>query len=210
MLNSIIDNDSLIELILNEKKNKLCNKIKGSYECTQNAVITGTCTINGMKAFLVYLNKTYRMGTLGVFEGEKIALSFEYARKKRLPMVVITASGGVRVEEGTLALMQMLKTIITVKKHSDKGLFYLAVVTNPTLGGVSASFVALADIIIAEANAIFGFTGRRIIEESTFEKLPDDFQTAHFAKKHGMVDMVIEENKLKYTIGVLLKLHKRD
>lgn len=208
MLDNIIDNDSLIELILNEKNNKLCSKTEDDYE-SQNAVIAGICTINGMKTFLIYFDKTYRMGTLGVFEGEKIALSFEYARKKCLPMVVIAASGGVRVEEGTLALMQMLKTIISVKTHSEKGLFYLAVVTNPTLGGVSASFVALADIIIAESNAIFGFAGRRIIEESTFEKLPDDFQTAHFAKKHGMVDMVIDENNLKYTISTLLKLHKR-
>jgi acetyl-CoA carboxylase carboxyl transferase subunit beta len=209
MLSKIIDDGSLIGLILNEN-NKLCKKTKNNCEHTQNAVTSGTCTVNGVKVFVVHLDKKYRMGTLGVFEGEKIALSFEYARKKRLPMIVVTASGGVRVEEGTLALMQMLKTIITVKKHSDKGLLYLAVVTNPTLGGVSASFVALADIIIAESNAIFGFTGRRIIEESTFEKLPDDFQTANFAKKHGMVDMVIDENKLKYTIGALLKLHKRD
>ena len=205
MLNDMIDSGSLIEFVL--MNNKLYQRSKNKNKADGSAVISGICTINEHKAYVLFMDKTIRMGTMGVMEGEKIALSFEFAARKHLPVIAIIASGGVRVEEGTKALMQMLKTIITVKKHSKKKLLYIAVVTNPTLGGVSASFVSLADIIIAESNAIFGFTGKRIIEESTRENLPDDFQTSNFAMKHGMVDMVLPKNELKQALSVLLKLH---
>jgi acetyl-CoA carboxylase carboxyl transferase subunit beta len=135
-------------------------------------------------------------------------LAFEYATKKRIPVLSITASGGVRVQEGIPALMQMVKTVNALKKHSKKGLLYISIITDPTLGGVSASFVSLADIIIAEQGAIYGFSGKRIINETTYEKISDDFQTSEFAKKHGMVDIVGNKKNIKEIVVSILKLHR--
>ena len=174
-----------------------------------NAVNVSICIINEMKALLFEINKLYKMGTIGVVEGEKISLAFEYAIKAKLPVIAIVASGGMRVNEGTLALMQMAKLTAVVKQHSDKGLLYIAVVTEPTLGGASASFVSLADIIVAERGAIYGFSGRRIIEDTTHEQLPDDFQTAEYAKLHGMIDIVADKAEIKSLITNLLRMHTR-
>lgn len=149
------------------------------------------------------------MGTIGVSEGEKITLAFEYAAKKKLPIVAVVASGGIRVQESTLALMQMVKMAAAVKQHSNKGLLFISIVTNPTLGGASASFVSLADIIIAEKGATYGFSGKRIIEDTTHEKLSDDFQTAEYAKRHGMIDIVADRDEIKSLIRKLLRLHTR-
>lgn len=140
-----------------------------------NSVIIGVASIRKIKILCMQLDKTCRMGTIGVAEGEKVTLAFEYATKKKLPIVAVVSSGGIRVNEGTLALMQMAKMAAAVKQHSAKGLPYISVVTTPTLGGASASFVSLADIIIAEKDAIYGFSGRRIIEDTTHEQLPEDF-----------------------------------
>ena len=164
---------------------------------SQNAVIVRTCLINGVKILLLQIDSSHKMGTIGVTEGEKITLSFEYATKKKLPVISVIASGGIRIQEGTLALMQMVKMAAAVKKHSDKGLLYISIVTNPTLGGASASFVSLADIIIAEKDAVYGFSGRRIITDTTHEQLPNNFQTAEYAKQHGMVDIVADKAEIK-------------
>ena len=129
--------------------------------------------------------------------------------QRKIPVIAVVASGGIRVNEGTLALMQMAKMTAAVKQHSAKGLLYISVVTNPTLGGASASFVSLADIIIAEKHAVYGFSGRRIIEDTTHEQLPDDFQTAEYAKRHGMVDIVADKSEIKQIISKLLRLHEQ-
>lgn len=205
MINEYIDGTVFCDL-------NICidHRILKSSGLLQNAVNTSICLINGTKVLLLQLDKSYKMGTIGVFEGEKITLSFEYATQKKLHIIAIVASGGIRVNEGTLALMQMVKMSAAVKKHSDKGLLYIVVVTNPTLGGANASFVSLADIIIAEKNAIYGFSGRRIIENTTHEHLSDNFQTADYAKQHGMVDIVAEKAEIKQIISKLLQMHKKN
>ena len=146
---------------------------------------------------------------MGIKEGEKITLAFEYATKKRLPVLSVVASGGVRIHEGTPALMQMVKTAAAVKLHSDKGLLYVSVIADPTLGGVSASFASLADIIIAEEGARYGFSGKQIICETTHEQIPDGFQTAEYAKKHGMVDIVTNRSNIKLIIKAVFRLHAK-
>jgi len=173
-----------------------------------NSVIVWTCFIDEIKILLIQLDKSYKMGTIGVSEGEIITLAFEYAARKKLPVITVAVSGGIRVNEGSLALMQMTKMATVVKQHSDKGLLYISIITNPTLGGTSASFASLADIIIAEKGAVFGFSGKRIIMDTTREKLPDDFQTAEYAKKHGMVDIVADKSEIKCIVSKLLNIHK--
>ena len=203
MICEYIDSDVFCELNIGEGQ-------KVEKKQPQNALIISKCLINGSKILLIQLDKSYRAGTIGVVEGEKISKAFEYATKKKLPVVLVVASGGIRVNEGTLALMQMAKMAAAVKQHSAKGLLYISVVTTPTLGGASASFVSLADIIIAEKDAIYGFSGRRIIEDTTHEQLPEDFQTAEYAKRHGMVDIVADKSEIKQIISKLLRLHERN
>ena len=175
----------------------------------RNAVKVNTCSINKVKILLIQFDKSNKMGTIGVAESEKITSAFEYATQKKIPVIAVVASGGIRVNEGTLALMQMAKMTAAVKQHSAKGLLYISVVTNPTLGGASASFVSLADIIIAEKYAVYGFSGRRIIEDTTHEQLPVNFQTAEYAKHHGMVDIVADKSEIKQIISKLLRLHEQ-
>ncbi len=175
----------------------------------ENAVRVIKGKINSYNILLLCLDKAVNMGTMGILEGEKISLAFDYAMDNILPIISIVASGGVRVNEGTTALMQMVKTAAAAKKNSDNGMLHIAVITNPTLGGVSASFISLADIIIAEPGVIFGFTGKRIIQETTHEELPDDFQTAEYAKRHGMVDIIADMKDIKYTLAELLRFHRK-
>ncbi len=214
MFNAIIDNDTFQELYITKSINTKLSLISNYdsaciFKKSSDVVSVGVGTINCIKILYIRLNKQFKMGTIGVAEGEKIALALEYATKKKLPIVAVVASGGIRVQESTLALMQMIKMTSAVKQHSDKGLLFISIVTNPTLGGASASFVSLADIIIAEKGATYGFSGKRIIEDTTNEQLPDDFQTAEYAKRHGMVDIVADKDEIKSLIGKLLRLHKR-
>lgn len=178
-------------------------------EKLRNAVKVYTCLLDKIKILLIQFDKADKMGAIGIVEGEKITSAFEYATRRNLSVIAVVASGGIRVNEGTLALMQMTKMTTAVKQHSDKGLLYITVITNPTLGGASASFVSLADIIIAEKDAIYGFSGRRIIEDTTHEQLPDDFQTAEYAKRHGMVDIVADKSEIKQIISKLMRIHER-
>lgn len=173
----------------------------------KNSVKVSKCLTNGIRIILIEFNKSNKMGAIGTIEGKKISKAFKYATKKKLPVVAVVASSGIRIDEGTLALMQMINMTAAVKKHSDKGLLYISVVTNPTLGGASASFVSLADIIIAEKDAVYGFSGKRIIEQTTQEQLPKDFQTGQYAKKHGMVDIVANKEEIKQSISKLLRVH---
>ena len=171
------------------------------------AVVTGFAHIGGHACMLGVMEPEFMMGTLGVAAGEKLARLFEAATRRRLPTVTLSASGGARMQEGALALYQMAKTVSAVRAHAERGLFYLSVVCDPTLGGVSASFASMGDVILALEGARFGFTGRRIVEETTHEALPDSFQTAVYAKEHGQVDRVVREEALRAEIARLLGLH---
>jgi len=210
MINDIIKANTFQELNLT-KRGKIINfsrKAEDEKSELDNAVIVGTAMIGWSKVLCIQFDRTFKAGTIGVVEGEKLTLAFEFATQKNLPVIATVVSGGMRIQEGVLALMQMAKMVVAVKQHSDKGLLYIAIVTNPTLGGASASFVSLADIIIAEKDAIYGFTGKRIIEETTHELLPRDFQTAEYAKRHGMVDIIANRDEIKQIISKLLRLHK--
>lgn len=209
MINILTEENSFQKLyIVNSNRIPPALKYKEENEIV-NGVTVGTGLVGHVKVLFIQLSISYKMGTIGTVEGEKITLAFEYAAKKRLPVITITASGGIRIQEGTTALMQMAKIAAAVKQHSNKKLLYISIVTNPTLGGASASFVSLADIIIAEKGAIYGFSGKRIIEGTTHEHLPGDFQTAEYAKRHGMVDIVAEKEEMKSLIVKLLEIHLR-
>lgn len=173
-----------------------------------DAVITGTGQIDGEKAALAIMDFEYMGGSMGSVVGEKITRIMEHAIEKRLPVIVITASGGARMQESALSLMQMAKTSCAVGRLNDEKLLYLTILTEPTFGGVTASFGTLGDIIIAEQGARIGFAGRRVIEQTIRQKLPADFQTAEYLMKYGQVDIVSARKDLKSTVSNLLKIHK--
>ncbi|WP_404404281.1 acetyl-CoA carboxylase, carboxyltransferase subunit beta [Jeotgalibacillus malaysiensis] len=173
------------------------------------AVVTGTCSINGNQAVLTIMDSTFRMGSMGSVVGEKIAEAVRLAEEKKLPFIIFTASGGARMQEGVLSLMQMAKTSTALKRFSDKGGLIVSVMTHPTTGGVSASFASLGDYNFAEPGALIGFAGRRIIEQTIREKLPEDFQTAEFLMEHGQLDQVISRLEMKEKLSVLLSLHNK-
>ncbi len=172
-----------------------------------DAVITGTATIKGSKTVIGVMDSRYMMGSMGSVVGEKITRAFEYATENHLPVIMFTASGGARMQEGIVSLMQMAKTSGAVKLHSDAGGLYIAVMTDPTTGGVTASFASLGDIIIAEPKVLIGFAGRRVIESTIRQRLPEDFQLAEFMHEHGFVDMITDRKKMRSTLSHLLKLH---
>ena len=171
------------------------------------SVITGICEIGGQKTVIAVMNSQFMMGSMGTVTGEKITRAFEYASENRLPVVIFTVSGGARMQEGILSLMQMAKTSGAVKLHSDKGLLYITVLTDPTTGGVTASFAMEGDIILSEPHALIGFAGPRVIEQTIRQKLPKDFQSAEFLLEKGFVDAVVERKDMKDTLAKLLKLH---
>jgi acetyl-CoA carboxylase carboxyl transferase subunit beta len=164
------------------------------------AVVAGFATIDGSPVALGVMDFQFRGGTMGTVVGERITRLFEEATARRLPCIIFTASGGARMEEGMLALMQMAKTTQAVQRFMDDGNLYVSVLTDPTTGGVSASFAFQADIIIAEARASIGFAGRRVIEQTIRQKLPENFQTAEFLLEKGAVDMVIERAHVRDTL----------
>ena len=171
------------------------------------SVITGICEIGGQKTVIAVMNSQFMMGSMGTVTGEKITRAFEYASENRLPVVIFTVSGGARMQEGILSLMQMAKTSGAVKLHSDKGLLYITVLTDPTTGGVTASFAMEGDIILSEPHALIGFAGPRVLEQTIRQKLPKDFQSAEFLLEKGFVDAVVERKDMKNTLAKLLKLH---
>lgn len=173
----------------------------------RDAILTGECTIMGSPCCIGVMDTRFMMGSMGSVVGEKVTRLFEQAADKNLPVVLFTASGGARMQEGIVSLMQMAKTSGAVGRHSRKGLLYLTVLTDPTTGGVTASFASLGDIIIAEPKVLIGFAGRRVIEGTIKQRLPDDFQSAEFCLEHGFADMIVERSALRKTIGQLLKLH---
>ncbi|MCQ2490532.1 MAG: acetyl-CoA carboxylase, carboxyltransferase subunit beta [Ruminococcus sp.] len=172
-----------------------------------DAVVTGTATIKGIEAAIGVMDSHYMMASMGSVVGEKITRLFEYASEKGLPVILFTASGGARMQEGIVSLMQMAKTSGAVKLHSDKGGLYITVLTDPTTGGVTASFASLGDIIIAEPKVLIGFAGRRVIESTMKQRLPEDFQLAEFMQEKGFVDMIVERKRMRATLGHILALH---
>lgn len=171
------------------------------------AVLTGLAHIKGQKTALGIMDSTFIMASMGTVVGEKITRLFEYAREHGLPVTLFTASGGARMQEGIMSLMQMAKVSAAVKRHSEAGLFYLTILTDPTTGGVTASFAMQGDIILAETQALVGFAGRRVIESTLREDLPEDFQKAEFLLEHGFVDKIVKRSDLPEMIGRLLALH---
>lgn len=172
-----------------------------------DAVVCGTATIGRQKCCLFVMEPYFMMGSMGTAVGEKITLLFEYAVQHRLPVVGFTVSGGARMQEGLLSLMQMAKTSAAVKRHSDAGLLYVAVLTDPTTGGVTASFAMEADITLAEPGAMVGFAGKRVIEQTTKKSLPKGFQSSEFVLEHGFIDSIVpRDNQKKYLIEIL-KMH---
>lgn len=174
------------------------------------AVVTGTALIKGEKVALGIMDSNFIMASMGTVVGEKITRLFEYATAEKLPVVLFTASGGARMQEGIMSLMQMAKISAAVKRHSNAGLFYLTILTDPTTGGVTASFAMEGDIILAEPQSLVGFAGRRVIENTVREDLPEDFQKAGFLLEHGFVDAIIKRRELPDTIARLVRLHRRE
>ncbi len=173
----------------------------------EEAVVCGTATIGKQKCCLFVMESYFMMGSMGSAVGEKITSLFEYAIQHRLPVLGFTVSGGARMQEGLLSLMQMAKTSAAVKRHSDVGLLYVAVLTDPTTGGVTASFAMEADIILAEPGATVGFAGARVIEQTTKKSLPDGFQKAEFVLEHGFIDAIVPRQNQKKYLSDLLKMH---
>lgn len=173
------------------------------------AVVTGIGTINSHKAVIAVMDSSFRMGSMGSVVGEKITRAVEKADELSVPFLIFTASGGARMQEGILSLMQMAKTSVALKRFSDNGGLFISIMTHPTTGGVSASFASVGDYNFAEPGALIGFAGRRIIEQTIREELPEDFQTAEFLLKHGQLDAVISRLELKEKIGTILALHQQ-
>ena len=173
----------------------------------KEAVICGTAEINQQKCCLFVMEPYFMMGSMGSVVGEKITLLFEYATKNRLPVIGFTVSGGARMQEGLISLMQMAKTSAAVKRHSNAGLLYIAVLTDPTTGGVTASFAMEADIILAEPGATVGFAGARVIEQTTRKPLLKGFQKTEFVQDHGFVDRIAPRTEQKSLLTELLKMH---
>ncbi|MFT4415151.1 acetyl-CoA carboxylase, carboxyltransferase subunit beta [Fredinandcohnia humi] len=172
------------------------------------AVVTGEGQISGNRIILAIMDASFRMGSMGSVVGEKITRAIEKAMEEKVPFLIFTASGGARMQEGVLSLMQMAKTSSALKIFSNQGGLIISIMTHPTTGGVSASFASLGDYNFAEPGALIGFAGRRIIEQTIREELPEDFQTAEFLLKHGQLDAVIHRNEMKDTLATILDIHQ--
>lgn len=172
------------------------------------AIITGEGTIAGHRTIIGVMDPRFIMASMGAAVGEKIVRAVERACERRLPLIIFVASGGARMQEGVVALLQMARTAAAIKRLDDAGLLYIPVLTDPTTGGVSASFGMLGDIILAEPGALIGFTGPRVIEQTIKQKLPEGFQRAEFLQEHGMIDLVVPRPKMRETLARILKLHE--
>jgi len=187
-----------------EKTEELVNELK-----INEAVTTGIGSIDGNKLCFGVMDSIFIMGSMGSVVGEKLARMLEKALALKLPAIIFTVSGGARMQEGILSLLQMAKVSAAVKRHSNAGLLYITVITDPTTGGVTASFASLGDIIIAEPKATIGFAGKRVIEQTIKQKLPGDFQSSEFMLEHGFVDMIVHRRDMKETLSHLLEIHMR-
>ena len=175
----------------------------------QEAVVCGAASIGGFPCAIAVMDSNFFMGSMGQIVGEKITRCIEYATKKKLPLLIFTTSGGARMQEGILSLVQMAKTSAALAKHSDAGLLYISYLTHPTTGGVSASFAMLGDIILSEPDCLIGFAGKRVIASTVKEELPANFQKAEFLLEKGFVDAIVERKDSRDTLRRILKLHER-
>ena len=175
----------------------------------EDAVITGRALIEGTPLYLGVMDSHFMMASMGSVVGERLTRMFERATDDKLPVVLFCASGGARMQEGILSLMQMAKVSAAVGRHSAAGGLYIPVLTDPTTGGVTASFAMLGDIQLAEPGATIGFAGRRVIEGTISEKLPADFQTSEFQLAHGFIDAIVPRKDMRHQLGYLLKIHSR-
>ncbi len=174
----------------------------------EEAVACGTGKINGKNVVICIMDSGFLMGSMGAVVGEKITYSIEQAIKLKYPLIIFTVSGGARMQEGIVSLMQMAKTTSAISKLDEAGILYISVLTDPTYGGVTASFASLGDIILAEPGAMIGFAGPRVIEQTIGESLPEGFQTAEFLLEHGFIDKIVERKEMKDTISKLIEYHK--
>ena len=176
----------------------------------RSSVISGSCTIEGMATELVVFDFAFMGGSLGSVEGEKIVRAVNRAIEKKCGLIIVSASGGARMQESTFSLMQMSKTSAALYKLQEAKLPFISVLTDPTMGGVSASFAMLGDIIMAEPNSLIGFAGQRVIKQTIGADLPEGFQRAEFLLEHGLIDMVVDRNEMKESIAKLLRLFLKD
>ncbi len=192
------------------KMDEYTKKLKSLREKTglEEAVACGTGKINGEDVVICIMDSGFMMGSMGIVVGEKITYSIEKAIEKKLPLIIFSVSGGARMQEGIISLMQMAKTTAALTKLDEAGLLYISVLTDPTYGGVTASFASLGDIVLAEPKSMIGFAGQRVIEQTIGESLPEGFQTAEFMLEHGFVDKIVERKDLKNTLYKLIQYHK--
>lgn len=215
-LELVTDKDSYKKFDLNiETTNQLQledypKKLKVLREKTgiNEAVACGTAKINNEDVVICVMDSGFLMGSMGVVVGEKITYAIEQAIEKKLPLIIFTTSGGARMQEGIISLMQMAKVSSALTKLDEAGLLYITVLTDPTYGGVTASFASLGDIILAEPKAMIGFAGQRVIKQTIGQDLPEGFQTAEFLLEHGFIDKIVERKDLKNTIHKLITLNK--
>lgn len=184
-----------------EKKVKKMQQNTGLSE----AVVIGKGRIGGLETAIGVMSSKFLMGSMGMIVGEKITRMVERATEERLPVILFCCSGGARMQEGMLSLMQMAKTSQALKKHDEAGLLYISVLTDPTTGGVTASFAMLGDVILAEPKALIGFAGPRVIEQTIHQKLPEGFQSAEFLLEHGMIDKIVSRKKMRKVLHYLLE-----
>ncbi|PKM81555.1 MAG: acetyl-CoA carboxylase carboxyl transferase subunit beta [Firmicutes bacterium HGW-Firmicutes-14] len=184
-------------------------KITSAQQATKlrEAIVTGEAAIGGRPVIIGVMDPNFIMGSMGSVVGEKVTRAAERAVEKSVPLIIFSASGGARMQEGIISLMQMAKTCGVLARLDKAGLLFISVLTNPTTGGVTASFASMGDIILAEPGAQIGFTGPRVIEQTIRQKLPEGFQTAEFMLEHGFVDMVVPRSQMKSTLARLLDLH---
>lgn len=214
-LNQLMDEGTFTEMYLSCTSNDkdqfpgYAEKLKNAKEVSglKEAVVCGVGRINNIKVVIAVMDSDFMMGSMGQIVGEKITRIIEYATKKKMPLIISSASGGARMQEGIISLMQMAKTSSALKRFSDEKNLYISLLTNPTTGGVSASFAMLGDIIIAEPNALIGFAGRRVIEKTINEVLPKDFQSAEFLLEKGFVDKIVDRREMKKTLADLIQFH---
>ncbi len=199
---------SIDPLHFHDGESQYSDRLKRSMDKTglREAVITGSGLLNGCPVEIAVMDFSFQGGSMGSVVGEKVTLAVEAATRNRRPLIIVSASGGARMHEGILSLMQMAKTSAALKVFSDAGGLYISVLTNPTTGGVTASYAMLGDFILAEKGALIGFAGARVIEQTIRQKLPPGFQRSEFQMEHGFVDMVLERKELKNTIFSLIEL----
>ncbi len=173
----------------------------------KDGVVAATGRIGGYPVVAVVMDSRFLMGSMGAVVGEKVSCAVERAAKSQLPLIIFSASGGARMQEGIISLMQMAKTCAAVERFSSEGGLYISYLTHPTTGGVTASFASMGDITLAEPNALIGFAGPRVIEQTIGQKLPEGFQRSEFLQQHGFVDRIVHRDRMKQTLTQLLRLH---